>query len=73
MCNRSLNHLLRSTYQSDKNGPQVLSIGYGTTGSDEERVKVFDRAVELDSIYFDSASVYSGNEDILEKYFNEYS
>ncbi|CAF1533407.1 unnamed protein product, partial [Adineta ricciae] len=47
-----------------KNGPKIseigygtmgLSLGYGPPGSDEERFKVFDRAIELGSTYFDTA------------------
>jgi aryl-alcohol dehydrogenase-like predicted oxidoreductase len=64
-----------------KNGPKVpaisygamgLSISYGTAGSDEERFKVLDRAIELGSTYFDSADVYGDNEDLLGKYFKKY-
>ena len=64
-----------------KNGPRVSAIGfgamglsmfYGTPASDEERFKVFDRAIELGSTYIDSADKYGDNEDLLGKYFQKY-
>ena len=67
--------------QLGKNGPQVpaigfgsmgISIGYGTPPSDEERFKVFERAIELGATYFDSADVYGDNEELLGKYFKKY-
>ncbi|CAF0905972.1 unnamed protein product [Adineta steineri] len=67
--------------QLGENGPKVpaisygvmgLSVAYGTVGSDEERFKVLDRAIELGSTYFDSADVYGDNEDLLGKYFKKY-
>jgi aryl-alcohol dehydrogenase-like predicted oxidoreductase len=67
--------------QLGKNGPKVsaisygamgLSTAYGTAGSDEERFKVLDRAIELGSTYFDSADIYGDNEDLLGKYFKKY-
>lgn len=67
--------------QLGKNGPYVSAIGFGTMGlsafygsigSDEERFKVFDRALELGSTYFDSADIYGDSEDLLGKYFKKY-
>ena len=48
------------TRQLGKNGPQVSAIGFGAMGisvgnvpqgSDEERFKVYDRAIDLGSTY----------------------
>jgi aryl-alcohol dehydrogenase-like predicted oxidoreductase len=81
MANRSCNRSLISERQLGKNGPKVSAIGYGTmglstaygsVGSDEERFKVLDRAIELGSTYFDSADIYGDNEDLLGKYFKKY-
>jgi len=67
--------------QLGKNGPKVSAIGfggmglssfYGTPGSDEERFKVLDRAIELGSTYIDSADIYGDNEDLIGKYFKKY-
>lgn len=67
--------------QLGKNGPQVSAIGfgamglsafYGATASDEERFKVFDRAIDLGCTYFDSADIYGDNEELLGKYFKKY-
>ena len=70
------------TRQLGKNGPQVSAIGFGAMGisigygtprsSDEERFKVYDRAIELGSTYFDSADIYGDSEDLLGKYFKKY-
>ncbi|CAF1014665.1 unnamed protein product [Adineta ricciae] len=69
------------TRQLGRNGPQVSAIGfgamglsafYGTPAPDEERFKVFDRAIELGCTYFDSADIYGDNEDLLGKYFKKY-
>lgn len=69
------------TRQLGKNGPQVSALGFGAMGlsafygaiaSDEERFKVFDRAIELGCTYFDSADIYGDNEDLLGKYFKKY-
>ena len=81
MCHRLSNQSSITGRQLGKNGPKVsaigygamgLSISYGTIGSDEERFKVLDRAIELGSTYFDSADVYGDNEDLLGKYFKKY-
>ncbi|CAF1567344.1 unnamed protein product, partial [Didymodactylos carnosus] len=81
MCNRLFNHSSMPERQLGKNGPKVsaigygamgLSIAYGTVGSDEERFKVLDRAIELGSTYFDSSDIYGDNEDLLGKYFKKY-
>lgn len=67
--------------QLGKNGPKVSAIGFGAMGlsafygapaSDEERFKIFDRAIELGSTYIDTADVYGDNEDLLGKYFQKY-
>lgn len=67
--------------QLGKNGPKVAAIGYGSMGlstfygapaSDEERFKVFDRAIELGSTYIDTADIYGDSEDLLGKYFKKY-
>ena len=42
-------------------------------GSDEERFKVFDRAIDLGSTYFDSADIYGDDEDLLGKIFDDCS
>jgi aryl-alcohol dehydrogenase-like predicted oxidoreductase len=69
------------TRQLGKNGPQVSAIGFGAMGisignapspSDEERFKVYDRAIELGSTYFDSADIYGESEELLGKYFKKY-
>ena len=61
-----------------KSGPEVpamgfglmgLSIAYGAPGSDEERLKILDRAYELGERFWDSADVYGDNEDLLGKWF----
>lgn len=44
-------------------------LQYGTFGSDEERFKVLDRAVELGATNWDSADMYGDNEDLLGKWF----
>lgn len=67
--------------QLGKNGPQVAAIGfgamglsafYGTPGSDEDRFKILDRAIELGCTNFDTADIYGDNEDLLGKYFKKY-
>ena len=69
------------TRQLGRNGAQVSAIGFGAMGlsafygkpaPDEERFKVFDRAIELGCTYFDSADIYGDNEDLLGKYFKKY-
>jgi len=64
-----------------KNGPKISAIGYGSMGlstfygkpaSDEERFKVFDRAIELGSTYIDTADIYGDSEELLGKYFQKY-
>ena len=78
VCNRLSNHSSTSEGQLGYNGPKVsvidygamgLSVTYETIGSDEERFKVLDHAIELVSTYFDSADMYGDNEDLLEKTF----
>jgi len=71
------------TRQLGKNGPQVSALGFGAMGLsgsygtstvlvDEERFKIFDRAIELGCTFFDSADVYGDSEDLLGKYFQKY-
>ncbi|CAF1400305.1 unnamed protein product [Adineta steineri] len=69
------------TRQLGKNGPQVSALGFGamglsmergTVGSDEERFKVFDRAIQLGCTFFDSADIYGDSEGLLGKYFKKY-
>ena len=81
MCSRSSNRSLISERQLGKDGPKVaaigygamgLSFGYGTVGSDEERFKVLDRAIELGSTFFDSSNIYGDSEDLLRKYFKKF-
>jgi aryl-alcohol dehydrogenase-like predicted oxidoreductase len=64
-----------------KNGPHVAAIGFGAMGlsafygspaPDEERFKVFDRAIELGSTFIDTSDAYGDNEDLLGKYFKKY-
>ncbi|KAI2632131.1 Aldo/keto reductase-like protein [Hypoxylon sp. NC1633] len=66
------------TRQLGKSGPQVprlgfglmgMSVGYGTTGSDEERLKVLDRAWELGEVFWDTAYAYGDSEDLVGKWF----
>ncbi len=80
MCSRLSNRPSIPERQLGRNGPQVsaigygvmgLSVAYGTAGSDEERFKVLDRAIELGSTYFDSANIYGDNEDLLGKYLKK--
>jgi aryl-alcohol dehydrogenase-like predicted oxidoreductase len=69
------------TRQLGKNGPQVSALGFGAMGlsagrgnhgSDEERFKILDRAIELGCNFFDSADMYGDSEDLLGKYFKKY-
>ncbi len=68
------------TRQLGKNGPQVSAIGFGAMGisignapfTDDDRFKIFDRAIELGSTYFDSANIYGDSEDLLGRYFKKY-
>ncbi|KAI8670141.1 hypothetical protein LRP88_01419 [Fusarium phalaenopsidis] len=64
--------------QLGKNGPKIpavgfglmgLSIAYGTTESDEERLKVLDRAWELGCTNWDTADAYADSEDLIGKWF----
>ena len=70
-----------ATRKLGKNGPEVSAIGfgamglsgaYGTPAPDEERFKIYDRAIELGCTYFDSADIYGDSEDLLGKYFKKY-
>ena len=81
MANQLSNNSSMAECQLGTNGPKVSAIGYGamgisfsygTVGSDEERFKVFDRAIELGSTYFDSSDIYGDSEDLLGKYFKKY-
>ncbi|KAJ4174464.1 hypothetical protein NW754_004880 [Fusarium falciforme] len=64
--------------QLGKNGPKIpavgfglmgISIGYGATESDEERLKVLDRAWELGCTNWDTADAYADSEDLIGKWF----
>ncbi|KLU85160.1 hypothetical protein MAPG_04190 [Magnaporthiopsis poae ATCC 64411] len=66
------------TRRLGKNGPEVaaigfglmgLSWGYGAVGSDEERLKVLDRAWEIGATNWDSANIYGDSEDLIGKWF----
>ncbi|KAH8678180.1 Aldo/keto reductase-like protein [Xylariales sp. PMI_506] len=46
-------------------GTMGLSIGYGTTPSDEERYKVLDRAWELGATFWDTAASYGDSEVLI--------
>ncbi|KAL4723900.1 hypothetical protein ACLX1H_009545 [Fusarium chlamydosporum] len=64
--------------QLTKSGPKIpaigfglmgISIGYGATGSDEERLKVLDRAWELGCTNWDTADIYGDSEELIGKWF----
>ncbi|ESZ92033.1 putative aldo-keto reductase (AKR13) [Sclerotinia borealis F-4128] len=66
------------TRKLGKNGPQVVAQGFGTmglsafygsTGTDDERFKVLDRAYELGQTNWDSADMYADSEDLIGKWF----
>ncbi|KAK2031327.1 aldo/keto reductase [Colletotrichum zoysiae] len=61
-----------------KSGPEIaalgvglmgLSVAYGKTGSDEERLAFLDRAWELGATNWDTADCYGDNEDLVGKWF----
>jgi len=61
-----------------KNGPQVTALGFGAMGlsafygkpeSDEERLKLLDKAYDLGEHFWDSADVYMDSEDLIGKWF----
>ncbi|KAI1154383.1 putative aldo-keto reductase [Nemania diffusa] len=60
------------------NGPQIPALGlglmglssfYGVPPSDEERLKLLDRAYELGCTHWDSAALYGDSEELLGKWF----
>ncbi|KAH7244047.1 NADP-dependent oxidoreductase domain-containing protein [Fusarium redolens] len=64
--------------QLTKNGPKIPSIGlglmgisvaYGAATSNEERLKLLDRAWELGCTNWDTADVYGDSEDVVGKWF----
>ncbi|KAM0227468.1 hypothetical protein ACHAPO_011530 [Fusarium lateritium] len=66
------------TRQLGHDGPEVAAIGFGLMGlsiaygkvdSDEERLKVLDRAWEIGATNWDSAQMYGDSEDLLGKWF----
>ena len=66
------------TRRLGRNGPEVaavgfglmgLSLAYGAVGSDEERLKVLDRAWEIGATNWDTANVYGDSEDLIGKWF----
>jgi len=63
--------------QLGKNGPMVTQLGYGTMGlsafygtskSDEERMKVLDKLYEDGELFWDSADMYGDSEELLGKF-----
>lgn len=61
-----------------RGGPQVTGVGlglmsiggiYGTSGTDEERFELLDRAHEIGERFWDTADVYSDSEDLIGKWF----
>ena len=50
-------------------GLMGLSAGYGAVESDEDRLKVLDRAFEMGEKFWDTADVYGDNEDLVGKWF----
>ncbi|AEO69737.1 610cde7f-6d9e-40e5-99ae-ee28a26538ac [Thermothielavioides terrestris] len=66
------------TRRLGKDGPEITAIGfglmglstaYGTVGSDEDRLRVLDRAWELGCTNWDSGDMYGDNEDLVGKWF----
>ncbi|OTB03467.1 hypothetical protein M426DRAFT_60339 [Hypoxylon sp. CI-4A] len=66
------------TAQLGKSGPKIprlgfglmgLSVGYGSVGPDEERLKVLDRAWELGETFWDTAYAYGDSEELAGKWF----
>ncbi|KAF4964707.1 hypothetical protein FSARC_7414 [Fusarium sarcochroum] len=64
--------------QLTKNGPKIpsigfglmgMSVGYGAPESDDERLKVLDRAWELGCTNWDTADIYADSEDLIGKWF----
>ncbi|KAF3020988.1 hypothetical protein E8E14_009877 [Neopestalotiopsis sp. 37M] len=64
--------------QLTENGPKIpaigfglmgISIAYGAADSDEDRLKVLDRAWELGCTNWDTADIYGDCEDLLGKWF----
>ncbi|KAI0015910.1 Aldo/keto reductase [Xylariomycetidae sp. FL0641] len=69
------------TRQLGRDGPQIpavgfglmgMSFGYGETESDEERLKLLDRAWELGCTNWDTADAYGDNEDVIGKWFQRH-
>lgn len=65
------------TRQLGKDGPQVTALGiglmglsafYGSTESDEERLKFLDYVYASGQRFWDTADMYGDNEDLLRKY-----
>ncbi|KAM4067568.1 aldo/keto reductase family protein [Hirsutella rhossiliensis] len=50
-------------------GAMGMSIGYGSTGTDEDKLKLLDRAWELGCTNWDTADVYGDSEDTIGKWF----
>ncbi|GAE00136.1 aldo-keto reductase, putative [Paecilomyces variotii No. 5] len=64
--------------QLGKDGPSVPALGYGLMGlaglygkppSDEERLKILDRAFELGARFWDTADIYLDNLELIAKWF----
>ncbi|KAH8659945.1 NADP-dependent oxidoreductase domain-containing protein [Xylariales sp. PMI_506] len=65
--------------QLGQNGPQVNAIGwgamsiggvYGPAGTDEERFRLLDRALDLGLTFWDTADAYYDSEDVIGKWFS---
>ncbi|KAG2053060.1 Aldo keto reductase [Suillus hirtellus] len=50
-------------------GAMGLGAYYGQTGSDEERLKVLDKAYELGCTFWDTADIYGDSEELIGKWF----
>ncbi|KAF3763026.1 Aldo/keto reductase [Cryphonectria parasitica EP155] len=70
-----------STRQLGKDGPQVprlgfgtmgLSVGYGPVPSEQEQLKVLDRAWELGATFWDTAHNYGDSEVLIGKWFRQH-
>jgi len=66
------------TRKLGKNGPSVTALGnavcssfYGSTESDEERLKVLDAAYAAGERFWDSADIYGDSEELIGKWFDK--
>ncbi|OLN95812.1 Aldo-keto reductase yakc [NADP(+)] 1 [Colletotrichum chlorophyti] len=67
------------TRRLGKDGPEIpalgvglmgLSVAYGQTGSDEERLAFLDRAWEIGATNWDTSITYGDNEDLIGKWLD---